>query len=394
VNERLPLGRGDWGLASLDPSHPSLYLFVRGGVSKRMATWQFYLVLNQPEVTDADCDAIYATGCDDGTVVTREGITYIAFDRDAASLEEAVSSAVAQLLNAGCVVARAEVDNGEGAEESRRVLWSAEDMIQEDLAEYFCHFVALSGCYYPIDPSGDATGHARAFHYSGFILEVKRQWYWITAAHVFDHEENGLDTLRRSRRIHIEDCVLSDSFAGGGNTWMPIPFAYWDYDRIGCYDEAQGMDLCALKLSGNHRQLLEANGVVALSGVSWQPQDLARFDAFLALGLPTELEETDVTPESGGDRVRSKPMAAAVYVKRVEEVPAECLKPTPRFIGRVEKKAGNMQGMSGGPILGKSCDDPKHYLVAVQSSWIRTRGLIFGCPAETLANTILEESRS
>jgi len=47
-------------------------------------TYAFYVVLAVGEVTNDDCDGLYEAGCDDGTVVTREGVTYVAFDRDRA----------------------------------------------------------------------------------------------------------------------------------------------------------------------------------------------------------------------------------------------------------------------------------------------------------------------
>ena len=75
-----------------------------------MKTYEFSLVLTGVEVTDDDCDALYEAGCDDGTVVTRDGVTHIAFDREAESLEEAIRSATAQVTSAGFEVARVEMD--------------------------------------------------------------------------------------------------------------------------------------------------------------------------------------------------------------------------------------------------------------------------------------------
>jgi hypothetical protein len=75
-----------------------------------MNTYEFSLVLTVPEVTEADCDALYEAGCDDGTIVTRGGATYIAFDREAASLEAAIRSATANVRSAGFEVARVEMD--------------------------------------------------------------------------------------------------------------------------------------------------------------------------------------------------------------------------------------------------------------------------------------------
>ena len=75
-----------------------------------MKTYEFSLLLTESEVTDEDCNALYEAGCDDGTVVTRNGRTYIAFDREAESLEEAIRSATAQVMAAGFEVARVEMD--------------------------------------------------------------------------------------------------------------------------------------------------------------------------------------------------------------------------------------------------------------------------------------------
>jgi len=75
-----------------------------------MKTYEFSLVLTAAEVTNDDCDALYEAGCDDGTVVTREGVTYVAFDREAESLEDAIRSATTQVRAAGFDVARVEMD--------------------------------------------------------------------------------------------------------------------------------------------------------------------------------------------------------------------------------------------------------------------------------------------
>jgi hypothetical protein len=75
-----------------------------------MKTYEFSLVLTASKISDKDCDAIHEAGCDDGTVVTREGVTYVAFDRQAESLEAAIRSATADVRAAGFEVARVEMD--------------------------------------------------------------------------------------------------------------------------------------------------------------------------------------------------------------------------------------------------------------------------------------------
>lgn len=75
--------------------------------------YEFSLVLSDPEVTDEDADKLYEAGCDDASILTRDGITRIQFDRDAAHLDEALASAIRSVERAGLAVARVEIERHE-----------------------------------------------------------------------------------------------------------------------------------------------------------------------------------------------------------------------------------------------------------------------------------------
>ena len=76
-----------------------------------MKTYEFDVVLKDiAEVTEDRADALFAAGCDDGTPVSSEGTSWIHFDREAASLDDAIRGAVAQVRAAGFAVARIELD--------------------------------------------------------------------------------------------------------------------------------------------------------------------------------------------------------------------------------------------------------------------------------------------
>ncbi len=76
-----------------------------------MKTYAFDVVLqNVSEVTDDQADGLFAAGCDDGTPASCDGVAWVHFDRVAASLEEAIFSAVAQIHAAGFVVSKVELD--------------------------------------------------------------------------------------------------------------------------------------------------------------------------------------------------------------------------------------------------------------------------------------------
>jgi hypothetical protein len=75
----------------------------------RKKTYSFSLILTAPALNDEDCDALYEAGCDDGTIVTRDSVTFIAFDRKSESLEQAILSATANVREAGFEVERVEM---------------------------------------------------------------------------------------------------------------------------------------------------------------------------------------------------------------------------------------------------------------------------------------------
>jgi hypothetical protein len=72
-------------------------------------TYDFKLVLDQVEIDEAAADNLYAL-CKDGTLITGGGVTYMDFDREAASLDDAVRSAIADVNAAGFRVARIEIE--------------------------------------------------------------------------------------------------------------------------------------------------------------------------------------------------------------------------------------------------------------------------------------------
>ncbi len=76
-----------------------------------MKTYEFDVVLNDvSEVSDDQADGLFAAGCDDGTPAACDGVAWIHFDREAASLEEAIATAVAQVQAAGFRVSKVELD--------------------------------------------------------------------------------------------------------------------------------------------------------------------------------------------------------------------------------------------------------------------------------------------
>ena len=74
--------------------------------------YEFRLILKQgTEITEELADQLFEAGCDDGTPGTFCGVPYVSFHREAASLESAIRSAVADVQKAGCVVERLQIEH-------------------------------------------------------------------------------------------------------------------------------------------------------------------------------------------------------------------------------------------------------------------------------------------
>ena len=67
-----------------------------------MKTYRFKLVLaDTSDLSDEQGNALFAAGCDDGTLVSRDGVAFIRFSRDSSSLEDTINSAAANSQNVG-----------------------------------------------------------------------------------------------------------------------------------------------------------------------------------------------------------------------------------------------------------------------------------------------------
>jgi hypothetical protein len=75
-------------------------------------TYSFTLILaGSPTVNRALEDGLFEAGCDDALLGSRNGVTFLDFDREAASLEEAIDSAILDVESVGQKVKRIEPDD-------------------------------------------------------------------------------------------------------------------------------------------------------------------------------------------------------------------------------------------------------------------------------------------
>jgi hypothetical protein len=82
-----------------------------------MQTYHFTFSLsNDSRQLEEWSNAVYSAGGEDSSCGISNGLSFAAFDREAASLEEAIGSAARQVQAAGLTILRCEIDAEELAE--------------------------------------------------------------------------------------------------------------------------------------------------------------------------------------------------------------------------------------------------------------------------------------
>nr|WP_281722859.1 hypothetical protein [Nitrosomonas nitrosa] len=250
---------------------------------------------------------------------------------------------------------------------------------------FFCrHLVGLCVTYRHRD-SGHHE-HLRFAAYSGTLIRVGDSILFLTAGHVL----REVEAARQSAGVEIRDAVLADTFglrSASGD--QPIPFDLLGARLFYIDDEAAGLDFGVIVLSPYYVRLLAANGMVALEEDNWRRQHTVQFDGYAMLGFPEEFTSQRV------DALGAGLVSPTMLSVRRLEVPPEGTPPTtyPRFIGEIDRRINiqSIRGMSGGPIFGfRLSPDVRYWVVAIQSSWLPSQRVVFGCSLPILASLMTE----
>ena len=169
----------------------------------------------------------------------------------------------------------------------------------------------------------------------------------------------------------LHDATVSD---------LPVPFdyvnekfraAYWHRDGNG---NGLGHDYGVIVLRSHYARLLDANGIKPLGEENWRDVPDA-FDMYCMLGLPKERITRD-------ERDQSVVGPSMFLVTKLLQKPERYREHTdPMFYATIDpvSNVANIQGMSGGPIIGfKDLGDRnfRYWFLAVQSGWFESERLI------------------
>jgi hypothetical protein len=257
--------------------------------------------------------------------------------------------------------------------------------VQQQAFKYFCrHLVSLVCRCDPVPHKGGPAGAPECFGFSGQILSVRGDWCLLTAGHIL----RGIKERRDSGRWALQ-FFLADHFGPGAIDHHAIPFDYESANKV-CIDMG-GLDFGLVSIRPHYRALLEKNEVVPIEEENWLRQHEVEYDRHFMIGFPTELGQTSVRQTAAGYQAFLHFCPAMLFVERLDQAPEDIEpKPYKRFIGKVGHGGlDDMDGMSGCPIFGleKGRND-RYWIVAIQSSWLRSRRVIFGTPVPVLGRLI------
>jgi len=252
------------------------------------------------------------------------------------------------------------------------------ERLKENLLSFFAnHFVSMGWTN---------KTHEERESASGFIVSIIDEWFWVTAGHVLKHIVDCKESGHLLNEWYLDDCA-----GAGAKFKVSIPFDYdGAYKWYDC-DDTSGKDYGLIYLRPHYRSLLEKNNVIPLNEEAWKKNFKGEFEFYLILGTPYELMQHSILT-----RVIRK-YYVLLPVERVTKPPLPMRKSHIRFYGKIPttNEFQSIEGMSGAPIFGfKHIGAELHYwIVAIQSSWLRSERIVAGCYIDSLFAWIEMEAR-
>lgn len=208
------------------------------------------------------------------------------------------------------------------------------------------------------------------------------------------HTLQKWDTVLRKKRVLVHSSVLADTFGPEATSPQPIPFDFLNEPKFYINEEEEGLDFGLIMLRPYYVQLLDKHGIKAIFEENWINQNRVEFHNYAMLGLPEEFITTIHSEADQNLQMLGTVSPTLISVQKLAPSPENIKKAKySRFIGQLppDMPLDSIVGMSGGPIFGFNHDSPMRYwIVAIQSAWLKTRRITFGCPLPVLANLLTD----
>lgn len=224
----------------------------------------------------------------------------------------------------------------------------------------------------------------------GTVMSFEKQWFLATSGHIL----RQIDQLLAAG-YSITKTQLIDIWNWKAISNDPIPFDY-DRDAARSWDEPNGFDFGFVPLSANTTQLLQRNGVIAVKEENWRSMPDS-MELYMLLGLPSA--EQDLVP-NGPEHTSVRVHVTLATIERELNPPPNVKKDLPLWYGRIPENLrgedgavqsfDNMNGMSGGPILGVKdlAGKPRYWIVGIQSGWDPESRINYAVPTRLIGEFV------
>jgi|SRR5580700_4864077 hypothetical protein len=247
------------------------------------------------------------------------------------------------------------------------------------MIQFFCRHLVALGVTFEHKDSRKSQPAPQFVAYAGTLIKIHNAVCFLTAGHILEDLEKAL----KSDQIEIKGAVLADTFGLQCASNHPIPFDLRNAKLFYIDDDREGLDFGVIILEPYYVRLLALNGMVALEEKNWIHQHDVKFETYLMLGLPEEFTSISVNGDASVNPTILK-------VEGLDCPPSNAAQTQyPRFVGQLPEglPLKSVKGMSGGPIFGFSHrPELRYWVVALQSSWVPERRIVYGCPLPLLAS--------
>ena len=205
---------------------------------------------------------------------------------------------------------------------------------------------------------------------------------WVTAGHWMRWIDQEL--LAKPESYSKIAFRFLDMLHGVGVSNLPIPFDYVAQQHKAWLVHTDengtelGQDIGVIFLRPHYSRAMAANKILPVGEANWKDVPES-FDKYYMLGLPAE----GVRPFAPGTLVATPSL---IELTRLAAKPACFAEQTdPMFYGVVDPTSPvrNIEGMSGGPIIGLNGEDEgnaDYWVIAVQSSWFPLSRIVCASP--------------
>jgi hypothetical protein len=243
-------------------------------------------------------------------------------------------------------------------------------------------------------------GKAYNSYSSGFLLLYQNRCLWITAGHVLQK----IDDLFQNEKCDVKRTAwIDNNEINTANEFNAIPFDYLQARKF-CKNNDK-MDLGVIRLEDLYLRTIAVNQSNKwLTEDTWRNNNLSNPEGFFLVGYPDETKVCGNEKRSDGNYSISKISCISNPVEKIarkESDKNEFWNYPDWFYGKAlpitkddSTKLNNIEGMSGGPILGieRTPDERVIYkLFGIQSSWLPQSKILRATPIENVI-TLIDEA--